>query len=53
MQARVHISGANVVQVLPFKGLGLVKCFMFLKGVSSAHQDCVYLIKNMAKSVKL
>ncbi len=42
MQARVHISGANIAQVLPFKGLGSIR-------VSSAHRGCIYLIKNMVK----
>jgi len=30
----------------------LVYLFMLLKEVSSAHQGCIYLIKNKVKSVK-
>ncbi len=31
------------------RGWGGGECVMFFKGVSSAHQGCIYLIKNTEK----
>ncbi len=31
---------------------GSVRCLMFFKEVSSAHQACIYLIQSTAKNVK-
>ncbi len=36
---------------LKLKHLGSVRFFMFFKGVSSAHQGCIYSIKNTEKKL--
>ncbi len=35
----------------PLKSLGSVRFLMFFKGVSSAHQGCIYSIKNTEKVI--
>ncbi len=37
------------IYTLPLESLGSVRFFMFFKEVSSAHQGCIYLIKNTGK----
>ncbi len=41
------------VYTLALKSLGSVRFLMFFKGVSSAHQCCIYSIKNTEKTVML
>ncbi len=41
------------VCTLPLKSLGSVRFLMFFKEVSSAHQGCIYLIKNTEKKLIL
>ena len=49
-----HIGlGYALTYTLPVKSLETVRFLMFLKEVSSAHQGCIYLIKNTVKTVIL
>ncbi len=52
IQDRPTVSFEDIL-LFTYAYTGIQKYFFFLKEISSAHQGCIYLIKNTAKTVIL